>query len=144
VLIFCRLWEEPGLKTSFARLLDGTTVQTDFEEAAFAFALNRLLDRMSKLRVGEWVKTIYRPEWKGLEPNHFYRALDFLAEHKGRLEEALRTRCGVFFNPNKSGPGPNGAPRQSGLRGAPLTVSDNQGYPSHNLSFSSQRLAHDA
>jgi hypothetical protein len=51
---------------------------------------------MSKLRVGEWVKTIYRPEWKGLEPNHFYRALSFFAEHKGRLEEALRTRCAVF------------------------------------------------
>ncbi len=100
VLIFCRLWEEPGLKTSFARLLDGTTVQTDFEEAAFAFALNRLLDRMSKLRVGEWVKTIYRPEWKGLEPNHFYRALDFLAEHKGRLEEALYARVWDLFNLN--------------------------------------------
>jgi len=61
----------PGLKTSFARLLDGTIVQIGFGEAAFAFALNCLLDPMSKLRVGEWAKTIYRPEWERLEPNHF-------------------------------------------------------------------------
>jgi hypothetical protein len=61
----------PGLKTSFARLLDGTVVQIGFGEAAFAFALNCLLDPMSKLRVGEWAKTIYRPEWERLEPNHF-------------------------------------------------------------------------
>lgn len=98
VLIFRRLWEELGLKATFARLLNGTAIETDFEEAAFAMVLNRLLDPMSKLRVGEWVKTIYRPEWERLELNHFYRALDFLAEHKARLEEALYARVWDLFN----------------------------------------------
>ncbi|MGQ9754634.1 MAG: IS1634 family transposase [Desulfotomaculales bacterium] len=73
-------------------------MQTDFEEAAFAMVLNRLLDLMSELRVGEWVKTIYRPEWERLELNHLYRALDFLAEHKARLEEALYARVWDLFN----------------------------------------------
>jgi len=98
VLIFRRLWEELGLAATFARLLDGTGVQTDFEEAAFAMVLNRLLDPMSKLRVSEWVKTIYRPEWERLELNHFYRALDFLAEHKTQIEEALYARVWDLFN----------------------------------------------
>lgn len=98
VLIFRRLWEELRLETTFARLLDGTTVKTDFEEAAFAMVLNRLLDPMYKLQVNEWVKTIYRPEWERLELNHFYRALDFLAEHKARLEEALYARMWDLFN----------------------------------------------
>jgi len=98
VLIFRRLWEELGLRATFARLLDGTAVQTDFEEAAFAMVLNRLMDPMSKLRVSEWIKTVYRPEWERLELNHFYRALDFLAEHKAQLEEALYARVWDLFN----------------------------------------------
>lgn len=98
VLIFRRLWEELGLAAMVGRLLEGTGVQTDFEEAAFAMVVNRLLDPMSKLRVSEWVKTIYRPEWERLELNHFYRALDFLAEHKVPLEEALYARVWDLFN----------------------------------------------
>ncbi len=98
VLIFRRLWEELGLRATFARLLDGTAVQTDFEEAAFAMVLNRLMDPMSKLRVSEWIKTVYRPEWERLELNHFYRALDFLAEHKAQFEEALYARVWDLFN----------------------------------------------
>ena len=98
VLIFRRLWEELGLRATFAWLLDGTAVQTDFEEAAFAMVLNRLMDPMSKLGVSEWIKTVYRPEWERLELNHFYRALDFLAEHKALLEEALYARVWDLFN----------------------------------------------
>ncbi|MGI9952107.1 hypothetical protein V3F56_07060 [Moorellaceae bacterium AZ2] len=36
VLIFRRLWEELGLAATFRRLLEGTAVETDFEEATFA------------------------------------------------------------------------------------------------------------
>ncbi|HHV78362.1 MAG TPA: IS1634 family transposase [Firmicutes bacterium] len=98
VLIFRRLWEELRLSATFDHLLEKTGVETDFEEAAFAMVLNRLLDPMSKLRVSEWVKTIYRPEWDKLELHHFYRALDFLAEHKIEFEQALHARVWDLFN----------------------------------------------
>jgi transposase len=98
VLIFRRLWEELRLSATFERLLERTEVETDFEEAAFAMVLNRLLDPMSKLRVSEWIKTIYRPEWDKLELNHFYRTLDFLAEHKVNFEQALYARVWDLFN----------------------------------------------
>jgi hypothetical protein len=45
VLIFRRLWEELGLKTSFARLLDGTTVQTDFVDGRHYLARTELIGR---------------------------------------------------------------------------------------------------
>lgn len=98
VLIFRRLWEELGLKATFARLLEGTSVETNFEEAVFAMVLNRLSDPMSKLRVSDWVKTVYCPEWEKLELHHFYRALDFLADHKAQFEEALYARVWDLFN----------------------------------------------
>ncbi|MGI9953393.1 hypothetical protein V3F56_13610 [Moorellaceae bacterium AZ2] len=53
VLIFRRLWEELGLAATFRRLLEGTAVETDFEEATFAMVLNQLLEPMSKLKVSE-------------------------------------------------------------------------------------------
>ena len=99
-LIFRRLWEELGLSGTFERLVGATGVETDFEEATFAMVLNRLLDPMSKLKVSEWVKTIYRPEWEKLELHHFYRALDFLVEHKSEFEQALYGRVWDLFNLN--------------------------------------------
>jgi len=100
VLIFRRLWEELGLSGTFERLIGAAGVETDFEEATFAMVLNRLLDPMSKLRVSEWVKTIYRPEWEKLELHHFYRALDFLVEHKAEIEQALYARVWDLFSLN--------------------------------------------
>lgn len=40
VLIFGRLWQELGLPDIFARLLAGTAITRDFEEACFAMVLN--------------------------------------------------------------------------------------------------------
>jgi len=98
VLVFRRLWEELGLAQVLKQLLADTAVETDFEEAAFAMVLNRLLDPASKLKVSKWMKTIYRPEWDSLELGHLYRALDFLAEHKAEIEEALYVRVRDLFN----------------------------------------------
>ncbi len=98
VLIFRRPWEQLGLAAMLGRLVEGAAARTDFEEAAFAMVLNRLLDPMSKLRVSDWVRTIYRPEWERLELNHFYRALDFLSEHKTELEQGLYDQVRDLFN----------------------------------------------
>lgn len=98
VLIFRRLWVELGLEAAFRRLLAGTAIETDFDEAAFAMVLNRLCDPMSKLAMSEWIKTVYRPEWEKLELHHFYRALDYLADHKEAIENALYARVYDLFN----------------------------------------------
>lgn len=98
VLIFRRLWVELGLEATFRQLLAGTAIETDFDEAAFAMVLNRLCDPMSKLAMSEWIKTVYRPEWEKLELHHFYRALDYLSDHKEAIENALYARVYNLFN----------------------------------------------
>lgn len=98
VLIFRRLWEELGISGLVSRALDATSIESDFEEAAFAMVLNRLCDPMSKLAMTEWMRDVYRPEWEGLELHHFYRALDFLADHKDEIETGLYRRSVDLFN----------------------------------------------
>jgi len=97
-LIFRRLWEKLGLDRILRELLSGTEISIDVEEAVFAMVLNRLSDPASKLGVSRWKETVYRPEFERLELHHFYRALDFLAEHKEEIEERLFERVRDLFN----------------------------------------------
>jgi len=97
-LVFRRLWEELGLQAVLEGLLDDTAVVSDYAEAIFAMVLNRLCDPASKLRVSEWIDTVYRPEWQRLRLQHFYRALDFLAEHKAEIEGQAYERARDLFN----------------------------------------------
>lgn len=97
-LVFRRLWEELGLEAVLEGLLEETAVVSDYEEAVFAMVLNRLCDPSSKLRVSEWMDTVYRPEWEKLRLQHLYRALDFLAEHKAEIERRLHDRTRDLFN----------------------------------------------
>jgi hypothetical protein len=97
-LIFHRLWDELGLPHILKRLLGKTAAVSDYPEAIFAMVLNRLCDPASKLRVSQWIKTVYRPEWERLELHHFYRALDFLTEHKAEIETAVHSRASDLFN----------------------------------------------
>jgi hypothetical protein len=71
-LIFRRLWVELGLEATFRRLLEGTAIETNFDEAV-AWLLNRLCDPMSKLALSAWIATVYRPEWEKLKLHHFCR-----------------------------------------------------------------------
>jgi hypothetical protein len=97
-LIFGRLWGELGLPVILERLLGETAAVSNYPEAIFAMVLNRLCDPASKLRVSEWIQTVYRPEWESLELQHFYRALDFLTEHKAEIETAVYDRASDLFN----------------------------------------------
>lgn len=90
VLVFRRLWEKTGL----ASILEGFVTQTKIEfhvtEAVFAMVLNRLMDPQSKIQVAEWAREeVYEPRFESLQPHHYYRALDFLAERKASIEEQL-------------------------------------------------------
>ena len=97
-LVFGRLWEELGLPAILERLLGDTAAVSDYGEAVFAMVLNRLCDPGSKLRVSEWVQTVYRPGWERLELQHFYRALDFLTERKAEIETRVYDRASDLFN----------------------------------------------
>jgi len=97
-LVFRRLWEKLELDRILRDLLAGTEISIDVEEAIFAMVLNRLCDPASKLGVSRWKEGVYRPEFEKLELQHFYRALDFLAEHKEEVEEKLFGRVRDLFH----------------------------------------------
>lgn len=97
-LIFRRLWEKLNLDRILKELLAGGEISIDVEEAVFAMVLNRLCDPASKLGVSRWKETVYRPEFEKLELHHFYRSLDFLADHKDEIEEKLFERIRDLFN----------------------------------------------
>ncbi len=96
VLIFRRLWEELKLGEIFKGLLGNRKI--DIEEAVFAMVMNRLSDPASKVGVNRWKDTVYREEFKRLRLNHFYRALDFLAEKKEEIERGIYERMRDLFN----------------------------------------------
>jgi len=97
-LVFRSLWDEIGLPGIFSRILNRTKIENDLEEAAYAMVLNRLCDPRSKLGVDHWLNRVYRPEFGKLKLRHLYQALDFAAEHKEEIEEALFTRVRDIFN----------------------------------------------
>jgi len=97
-LVFRRLWEDLNLDSILRELLSGTEISIDVEEAVFAMVLNRLCDPASKLGVSRWKERVYRPEFEKLELHHFYRALDFLADHKEEIEGRLFGRVKDLFN----------------------------------------------
>jgi len=63
------------------------------ERAIFLMVANRCLAPQSKLGCYErWMEDIYFPQGAGIELQHLYRAMDFLDEHKDKIEEALYWR----------------------------------------------------
>jgi len=96
-LVFYRLWQDLGLEKIIKKLVKNSQHQFDVNEALFAMVLNRLCDPSSKLMMTRWMRTIYRPEWERLSLHQFYRALDFLAQHKEEIERALFLRVKDLF-----------------------------------------------
>jgi len=98
-LIFRRLWEKVGLGSILANLVSQTKIEFNVAEAVFAMVLNRLMDPQSKIQVAEWAKEdVYEPRFESLQPHHYYRALDFLADHKSTIEEQLFLAGADLFN----------------------------------------------
>ncbi|MCS5696466.1 IS1634 family transposase [Desulfofundulus thermocisternus] len=85
-LIFRHLWEQLGLDFILKRHFSQAYTCSQLTEAVYAMVLNRISDPLSKRGVNEWLKEVYRPSFDHLELHHFYRALDFLAEYKERIE----------------------------------------------------------
>lgn len=60
--------------------------------------LNRIIVPLSKRGVEHWINEIYRPSFSQLGLNHFYKALDFLAENKEDIELELFERTKTLFD----------------------------------------------
>lgn len=98
-LVFRRIWEQCGLKEIIEAKVSKTKIEYNVAEAVFAMVLNRLSDPMSKLGVAEWAANdVYDPRFEELKLWHYYRALDFLSEHKDEMEQELFFRGRNLFN----------------------------------------------
>lgn len=97
-LVFRRLWEDLDLSRMLWKFQNATQLTINIDEAVFAMVLNRLCEPQSKFGVTKWIKNVYRPQFEQLELHHFYRSLDFVAEHKDQLEVGLFDRIKNLFN----------------------------------------------
>ena len=89
VLVFRRLWERLRIPQLIEECLKGRRIEFDVDAAAFALALQRLVDPGSDLSGSNWVKTAMYQPFEGVELQHFYRALDVLWEHRETLEKGI-------------------------------------------------------
>jgi len=97
-LVFRRLWEMLGLSESMKKVSASSRITFSADDAAFAMALHRLDDPGSKRELyRHWLGTVYRPAFDELQPHHFYRTLDLLAEHKDKIETALFEKARDLF-----------------------------------------------
>ncbi|TKJ44632.1 IS1634 family transposase [Candidatus Aerophobetes bacterium Ae_b3b] len=97
-LIFHRLFKLLSLEEILESCLASHNHTFNVKEAIFAMVLNRIISASSKLRVYEWLDDIHHPVFKILELQHLYRSLDFLDEHKEKIEEDLFERVKSLFN----------------------------------------------
>lgn len=98
VIIFEQLWKELGIERILKKLLGDTEAVSDYVEAIYAMVLNRLVEPRSKRGVDKWVNKVYRPEFKKLRLQHYYRGLDYLEKFKDKIEEELFSKVKTLFN----------------------------------------------
>jgi len=88
VLIYRKIWEDLGLGSYIRAYLKRKKIKFKAGDVLFSSVLNRLTEPKSELATHRWVKKYY-----GLSPvedkNQWYRALDFIVEHKDRIEHDL-------------------------------------------------------
>ncbi len=98
IIIFRRLWEKLGLGKLLSRFAEKRKYQFDPSEAVFSMVCNHLMAPGSELATFEWKKEVYEPKWEALQLQHYYRALDYLVEHKRELEKAIFYRLQDLFS----------------------------------------------
>ncbi|GAH97412.1 unnamed protein product, partial [marine sediment metagenome] len=97
-LIFKRLFKLLGLEDILDAYLSHHNHIFPVKEAIFTMLLNRVLTPSSKLRVYEWLDEVYDPRLECLQLQHLYRSLNFLDEHKEKIEKDLFERVKNLFN----------------------------------------------
>ena len=89
-LVFKRLFTELGMTEVFSEAFKGLSTDFDITEALFNMMLNRLSDPASKRQMTMWEQNVEGVQ--SFDLHQYYRALDYMIEHKNKIE----TR--IFFN----------------------------------------------
>lgn len=96
-IIFERIWSDLGLDKIINKLQRKTKHQFNLEQALFSSVLNRIVEPKSELATCNlWADNVY-----GLEKfqlHQYYRSLDFLIEHKPKIEQDLFHNIRDLFN----------------------------------------------
>jgi hypothetical protein len=95
-----QLWMEVGIGEELNRCVRENGTRQPFERALFAMVANRALCPYSKLYCWEqWLRAeVFLPSASRLELQHLYRAMDFLEEHKAKIEEAIYFKMADLMN----------------------------------------------
>jgi hypothetical protein len=97
-LVFDRLWHEQGLPQLIGKLARDRRFGFDVERACFALALQRLCAPGSDLQGAAWLRTIEGNGLDGIELQHLYRTVGFLAQCRDELEKELFLRERDLFS----------------------------------------------
>lgn len=89
-LVFKRLFNELGMAKIFTEAFKDIPTDFDITEALFNMMLNRLSDPTSKRQMTMWEQNVEGAQ--SFDLHQYYRALDYMIEHKNSIE----TR--IFFN----------------------------------------------
>jgi transposase len=95
-LVFRRLFSELGFEALIRSSLTGIGAQFDVIEALFNMMLNRLTDPTSKRQLELWEQDIEGV--KSFSLHQYYRALDYLVEHKDEIEKKVFYQMRDLFN----------------------------------------------
>lgn len=95
-LVFRRIWEDLGLAELLSSEMSEVETEFDLPEAVFNMVLNRLSDPSSKRPLETWQKSVEGIESFGL--HQYYRALDYLVNHKDALEKRIFNRMRDLFH----------------------------------------------
>ncbi|MFQ6093418.1 MAG: IS1634 family transposase, partial [bacterium] len=88
--VLSALWHQLNFKTMLEKRSTNRQFTTPIVQSIFAMVANRCLAPSSKLAITEWVaEDVYIPELKEIDVQVLYRAMDFLLEHQGQLEQEI-------------------------------------------------------
>src|SRR5215210_3862613 len=90
-LLFGRLWEETGCRAVIEDLLSGRDFEFPVERAIFATVLHRIMVSGSDRACEKWLTDYDIPGVDGLGLHHLYRAMAWLGEELGAVEQGGAT-----------------------------------------------------
>ena len=91
------VWRRLDISKILLEETEASRQEYSFHEAIQAMIINRLVKPASKLETWRWKTRVFEPAWEPLHLQHFYRAMDYLVEHKDRIEETLLKRRDDLF-----------------------------------------------
>ena len=98
-LVFQRLWQNLRLDNILSTHLAATKYSRHISDSIFAMVLNRLTDPSSKYAMfSEWMDAFHQESFDKIQLQHLYRALDFVADNKDKIETDLFVEQTNLFN----------------------------------------------